>query len=332
MSLELHILGPSFGESIVIRMPDGTWGMIDSYRSQKYLDSLEYLKRLGVSDLNFLCWTHPDDDHSSGLVNTLKAFSDRISHFWMFSGQDQEGLFSLLDATARAKFKTKRTSWADLYEEIRKLKATSIYRLVQTGQVLLQGTGFSVTSLAPSDEMIDAYNLRLSKLLTSPRAGLKQHNNDISVALLIQYGVTRVVMGGDVSKEGWETALPKIPGQPEPMDFVKACHHGSENDYLTDFWVRFQGIKGKTDIVVTPYSRLKEPLPRTAGLALLEQHGEVTVTGLANPNSLPPDPRWDAVGLVSRPANQALSGASDSVGVKITLNDNGDITGREKIN
>lgn len=199
----------------------------------------------------------------AGLVDTLKAFTGRIAHFWMFSGQDQESLFSLLDATARAKFNTKRTSWADLYEEVRRFKASAIYRLVQTGQVLLREPGFSVTSLAPSDEMIDAYNLRLSELLTSPLAGLKQHNNDISVALLIEYGATRVLMGGDVTKKGWETALPRIPGQPDPMDVVKACHHGSDNDYLADFWDRFKGVKGKTDIVVTPYSRLNEPLPRS---------------------------------------------------------------------
>lgn len=331
MPLELHVLGPGFGESIVIKTPTGKWGIIVAYRDSKSLSSLAYLQSLRVAELSFLCWTHPDEDHSSGLLETIKAFNGNIEHFWMFSGQSQDGLFSLLDLATRKKFKTRRSWWSELFEEVSKLKTVANYRLVQTGLELLEDGGLTITSLAPADEMIDTYNQRLSKLLENPGKSLRQHNNDISVAILLSYGSLRVVLGGDVTKLGWSTALSRLSGASQVVEMVKASHHGSETDYSTEFWTRYQGVQGATEIVVTPYNRGPLPLPSSKGIANLEQHGQITVTGTRAVATLPADPRWDAVGLASKPSAHGLSGVSGSVGVKLVYNEVGQVIDREKI-
>ncbi len=106
----------------------------------------------------------------------------------------------------------------------------------------MQEAPFTITSLAPSDEMIDMSNKRLSKLLDGSGKKLEQKNNDVSVALLLEYGSLSVVLGGDVSKDGWSTALKRLTDSPRLVEAVKASHHGSENDYSAEFWARCGGV------------------------------------------------------------------------------------------
>lgn len=65
--LEVHVLGAGRGESIVLRLPDGGWGVVDCCASSSSDESknstLEFLRSRNIKELEFLCLTHPHDDH-----------------------------------------------------------------------------------------------------------------------------------------------------------------------------------------------------------------------------------------------------------------------------
>ena len=111
-SLELHVLGAGKGESIILRCPGGGWGVIDCYALS--LDdlasnpTLQFLKERGVSVLEFLCLTHPHDDHFRGMSQLLEQLE--VKHFWRFAGlagRDLQRLALLLSVDAIQQLTTK---------------------------------------------------------------------------------------------------------------------------------------------------------------------------------------------------------------------------------
>ena len=76
--LEIHVFGAAKGESIVLRLPSGQWGVVDCY-SGSLKDSsknpvLKFLTDRGVDHLAFLCMTHPHDDHYRGMSHLLERW------------------------------------------------------------------------------------------------------------------------------------------------------------------------------------------------------------------------------------------------------------------
>src|SRR5579872_584692 len=82
--LEVHVINAGVGESIVIRMPGEGWGVVDCY-SRCAADpdanpTVRFLRDRGVVRLEFLCLTHPHDDHYRGMSHLLELFNPR--YFW----------------------------------------------------------------------------------------------------------------------------------------------------------------------------------------------------------------------------------------------------------
>src|SRR4051812_11430787 len=77
--LRIHFLGVGDGDCIVLELPDGRWGLIDSCipagASHSPAEAL-----LASKQLAFACLTHPHDDHFSGMLNVLKK-SKKVETF-----------------------------------------------------------------------------------------------------------------------------------------------------------------------------------------------------------------------------------------------------------
>ena len=83
--LEVYLLGyPGQGESILfliktIEDKDVILysGVIDSYENNGTNKTIELLECLNIKKLNFLCWTHPDIDHSLGIDTILQRYTNK---------------------------------------------------------------------------------------------------------------------------------------------------------------------------------------------------------------------------------------------------------------
>jgi hypothetical protein len=84
MTIGIHVLGPGYGESIVVELPDGQWGIIDSFRMPLGPVPLpELLRRhFNISALLFLAVTHPHADHCVGVEQLLRDFP--CTELWVF--------------------------------------------------------------------------------------------------------------------------------------------------------------------------------------------------------------------------------------------------------
>ena len=98
--LEVHITGGRIGESIVLHLPDGKWGVVDCYvptlAEPTSSSSFRFLQERGVTDLAFLCLTHPDADHCRGMSLFLEKFL--IGQFWMFGAKSPSELYQRIAA------------------------------------------------------------------------------------------------------------------------------------------------------------------------------------------------------------------------------------------
>ena len=72
--LVIHYLSVGQGDCTFICLPDGTNMMIDASLSSKADDIIDYVKDLGVTQIDYFILTHSDSDHSGGAKKVFDAF------------------------------------------------------------------------------------------------------------------------------------------------------------------------------------------------------------------------------------------------------------------
>ncbi len=255
--LEIHVFGAAKGESIVLRLPTGEWGVVDCYSSsQNDSDNptYQFLLANGVERLAFLCLTHPHDDHFSGMTHLLNRFS--VQCFWRPAAMFGRRLLWILDSEADdadmsgiAASKASAKELEEIFELVKKKKQESgrpaISKASTTGTQLFPvpvntASEFQIWAIAPTARQTDKYENALRKCfdhehrLIDPKD--KPDHNIVSMALLIIYGTTRVILGGDVETAGWREALEEFGATNLSSHAVKISHHGSTNGYSEGLW------------------------------------------------------------------------------------------------
>ena len=83
--LKIALLNAGWGDSLVLELPNGDWGVIDcNCRSgnHDHNPTVCYLRQRNVHRLAFVCLTHPHSDHFSGLSHLFDEFE--VREFWYF--------------------------------------------------------------------------------------------------------------------------------------------------------------------------------------------------------------------------------------------------------
>jgi beta-lactamase superfamily II metal-dependent hydrolase len=298
--LLIHVFGEGKGESIVLRLPDGCWGVVDCY--SRDLDDpdrnpvVQFLKRPEnhVRELAFLCLTHPHDDHYRGMSHLLKQF--RVHQFWRFAVSTDHLKSILKRERVAAESRPRpedRESLDDLVETIRlaaQLHQSKKIRILRPNvtqpvyQSCLPGpVDLRIVAAAPSHCVRETY----AAAIEGGADGRLRHN-DISLALLITYGQSCVLLGGDVEAPNWREVLrenvsPSDFIQFEPAAAIKVCHHGSANGCHPELWESLSKGRRKPVAVIAPFRRFGLPSPD--GLALIRRFtNQIYVT---NRNALP---------------------------------------------
>jgi len=291
-SLEIHVFGAGKGESIVLRCPGGEWGVVDCYTSllndSSSNPTLQFLKDRGVSTLEFLCLTHPHDDHFRGMSQLLEQL--HVKHFWRFSGlagRELQRLALSLKVDAEQSEDPYISKSADEFVSVMQLvkkgrDAKTLRQKMVTGYQQLfpvpvdTSAEFQIWSFAPSGNQVAKYEEALATCFTEDgrfRNALPHaHHNSVSVGLLVRFGQTCIVLGGDVERSGWQDALEEL--QPEHLlaNAVKVSHHGSDTGYTDGLWQKLSGNKKKKlpIAILVPYRRFG--LPTQTALDHIRQH------------------------------------------------------------
>lgn len=296
--LNLHFLNVENGDCIIVEyINDGkkSFGLIDCNRtSRRASPARDKLRSLGADHLEFVCITHPDADHYTGILDVLDAYDGRISAFLTFP------LASLLtDQDRLKKYARKLIELAERGddEEIasRHLEFVEILRVATdrflpndwievTGdhdRIGISGfAGVEFFGIGPPKRTRGA----IVQTVLDPAAFSEVDNNEVSVALEICYAGRRITLGGDAIDDNWiwHRKYRKKLGLNITSDIVKLPHHGSRRDNaaetLDDF---FRG----TDTSIAIISAGGRSHPDLETLELLEKLPCARLcTNLFNPN------------------------------------------------
>jgi len=278
--LDLYLFGSTKGESVVLRFPGEKWAVIDCYatslKNPKTNATHALLKSKSVTHLEFVCLTHPHDDHFRGLSQVLRDFD--VDRFWGFGGltpPDFDLLKRFFDADARTSkspdTKEKAKELSQIFE-ILKSKGIDHRVVTPTRQIypysIDESSNVKIWGLAPSDRHVTQYRTCLLKSMLNKgrefRSALPEaDHNLVSSAFLLEFGRTRLLLGGDVEKEGWQVVLDERPSQNLSASLVKVPHHGSNNGYCRGLWDSLAAA-GKPIAVLTPY--VSQGLPKSDAL------------------------------------------------------------------
>lgn len=297
-SLEIHVLGGSKGESIVLKLPDGEWGVVDCY-SESTVDpdanpTTLFLRSRGVKRLLFVCLTHPHDDHFLGMVKLVEEFQPR--EFWRFGCLAPELIAKLLQynelKAKKAKGEKRREltrSTTELFDLFTMIKTAATNRSMQVSRLGSRKTvypfprdlpsPFAIECLSPTGPQVEKYEGAILECIgPDDKIGNelpRSEHNDVSVVLKITYGDTVVVLGGDLEEGGWNAVVGEYGAANLDATAVKVSHHGSENGYSKNLWNHF-ALTGRPIAVIAPRHRYK--LPKPAALAHIFENAETILT------------------------------------------------------
>lgn len=264
MALKIHFLNVGHGDCTIIEFPSGRIAMIDINNSRALDEETEkelaetlgykdyalakllgqdrladykeqltdpvgyYLLNFGTKPIFRFIATHPDMDHLTGLY--------RLNH------RDQEGIIIQNFWDTRHSFRKSNDpkDWENTGYDIRDWLMYQILRLstgtnptvlklrrdakgVYYNQDDLGGRGDGIYILSPTEWLERLADERRKR-------GSDQGTNLLSYVLMVIYGKSRIVLGGDADSEVWEDIY-ETYGENLKATILKASHHGRDSGY-----------------------------------------------------------------------------------------------------
>jgi len=272
--LTVFVCGPGFGESVVVALPERGWLVIDGARASSGFPAAELLDRFRRDDepIDAVVLTHPHADHYAGIVELLddgrhgpgvakigcvaeyiqaqrtSTFDLELRERVTLASSRRDSLGLLDSSRARAVLERIRTEWEE----------TPTRRLALSEGISIPLSSSSVTARALSPTAAD---VRIFFAPAGLRRRINQRANDLSAVLELQYGSTRLLLGGDlpdvcngqVVSSGWRSVADRSPDLREHHG-LKVPHHASR-DAIPDSLIDPVTTCPDRTWIVTPYNR-----------------------------------------------------------------------------
>lgn len=242
--LRIQVFSVGEGDCIVLHLPDGAVGLVDSCvppwlnRSPAF-DALRACK----SRLAFVCLTHPHLDHYGGMLDIIEAESLRPEEFWHPFNSNLYEIVKSKSFVPRHRsapafsrvyaYETRAEEFPRVMQCVRKLRAGK-ERLVIEGRIMRQVKGsYEIVALAPSDKAFKLYTNRIQKAWEEGVTVDGRYENRVSAVLLIRFGEARILLGADAYRANWREIAQNGFFRPEDdrAHCYKAAHHGSKYGY-----------------------------------------------------------------------------------------------------
>lgn len=286
---ELALFGPGYGESIVMHVGGGDWVVVDSFtNSDGEPFSLAYLESIGVdpaSAVKAIVATHWHDDHIRGIARTLKSCP--AARFCCASALCGREFLAFVGARERRHFSRAGSGVRELFATFSFLHErgqTAIHAIAD--RRVFQVGPCSIWSLSPGDAAFERFLHSLPHLM--PEVGDDKRRvrdlspNDVAVALWVEVGRARLLLGADLERRGW---VPIVQSEARPdgrASVVKVPHHGSRGADEPLVWERT--LEQHPFAVLTPWYRGGHSLPTVADAdRIAGRTPNAWVTGSARP-------------------------------------------------
>lgn len=225
LSVEVNVIGyKTQGESIVlfVRVDSNIVfsAVIDSYSYKDINKTIEILEKNKVKHINYLCWTHPDEDHSKGLNEIIERYVNTNT------------LINIPENVEVSDYKcsSQTSKIFDLLKDNLKLRKNNRYRVYTVSDfkdILVYEKNLKI-NYHEKEYVIEIKSIAPNSNLIREEFRLGTFNkNKHSIAFLFYFGNLIFLFGGDIEnptiKQFNKTKIPAI------FDFIKIPHHGSNS-------------------------------------------------------------------------------------------------------
>ncbi len=263
---ELTLLGPGYGESVVLHMGGNSWAVVDSCATGDGMPAaLQYLESAGVApedSIALVIATHWHDDHIRGLARLLEVSSS--AKFCCAGALSQKEFVTLVGALEGRHFSATGSGLRELHRIFKRLGETGKSPVYAFPNRLVSRQRFcKLWSLSPSDAAFQKFVQSVSE--STPRKGEGKKRitaptpNEAAVALWIDAGEFALLLGADLEKRGWQAILRNQERPLGSASVFKVPHHGSENAHEPEVWCRM--LQSQPIAVLTPWRRGCGKLP-----------------------------------------------------------------------
>jgi hypothetical protein len=249
--VEVSLIGPGYGESLVVHLGQGEWLIVDSCidttDSHRRVVPLRYLQELGVrveSAVKFIVVSHWDDDHARGLGDIVEACP--VAKLVCSKVFPTDKFANFVEALSIGSAATE----GGAVRNFRKL----LNCLNNRGQVIVRATPGRtlcsspvIQSWSPSDH--DDTHFLYYVAETHPRAGeplrkaIPATGNLTSVVLTVDWPDTSALFGADMEsssdgRRGWGAIVTEATSlrRARKGELVKIPHHGSHTAHDDRMW------------------------------------------------------------------------------------------------
>lgn len=241
LTLDVFIIGyKAQGESIVLIVKlDGVISyscVIDCFEYNNINKTIQILSSLNIKNVDIVCWTHPDIDHSIGLINVLSKYANKYTtvivpeniHFCKKNVDYNTSVDSTFDLIDKYIWSKKRSTFH--------IRTASELTLIESKTYLFGEINypFFILSVSPNSQLITK---RLLETEVNPNKKLK--NNDYSIALRVKFGKFELFFGGDIENININMMKRYLNDYiPSSFNLLKIPHHTSNSSknmlYLLD--------------------------------------------------------------------------------------------------
>lgn len=273
--IEVSLIGPGYGESIVVHIGGGEWIVVDSCvdensQAQSRSSAISYLSKVGVDFANrvsHVIATHWHDDHIGGLSEVVDCC--KSADFCCAMALRGEEFLGLATVYAEADPAQSARSTQEIVTILEILKQRGKKPKLLHTDTLVRKTDNSIRvfALSPSNERIIRFLSRLAGEMpklgaTRTRMG-DMRPNDVSVALLIDLGDDAILLGADLEETpggGWSAIVNNSQSIKSTKSSVyKVAHHGSKTGEFADIWEKL--LIPTPFAILAPFNRGGRPLP-----------------------------------------------------------------------
>ena len=264
---ELTLLGPGYGECIVMHVGGGAWIIVDScLDSDGTPQALRYLETLGINPAQAVALvvaTHWHDDHIRGMSRLVECCPEAA--FCCASTFLRKELLALVGALEARHFSKLGSGVRELYQVfslLAKRRRKPLYALAN--RVIFQEGACTLSSLSPNDSVFQRFLSSVENLIPSEGENKTRIQdispNEASVALWVDAGEFALLLGADLEKGGWTTILADQARPAAKASVFKVPHHGSKNADHPDVWM--QMLESEPIAVLAPWRKGSRFLPK----------------------------------------------------------------------
>lgn len=275
--IEVTLLGPGYGESVVVHLGNGDWLIVDScldkLHPQRTAAPLLYLRGIGVDveqRVKYIVVSHWDDDHIGGIGDVVEACPNAEFYASLAFSDPKFAAFveALADGAAYtdgANIQNIRKALHLLHDRGRVFKKAVPARQISSDPIIYC---WSPSDLDEQEFLVSVAEMH-PQALASLRKAIPRTSNLTSVVLTIEWDGASALLGADMefsgdNLRGWGAIVSEI-GKigVRPGSLVKIPHHGSETGHDQRMW---DILLEKDPIsVLTPFGRgaLKSRPPKS---------------------------------------------------------------------